>query len=538
MSALNPQTDSRVLNFFGLALFMALLTVIAIMSRTLTPIDETRYVSVAWEMWLRGNFWVPIKNGLPYSDKPPLLLWLYQLGWGVFGVNDWWPRLVSPISSLTCLGLTAVLARRLRPDLPEVAVSAPWILASSLLWILFSTSAMFDVLLTVWVLLGVWGIWLASRGKRAKGFGLLGVAIGVGVLAKGPVVLLHVLPLAVLAPWWSPGLDWKRWYGGIVLSVLMGAGIALAWAIPAGFKGGEEFRHAIFWGQTANRMVDSFAHRRPFWWYLPLLPLLLYPWLVWPGFWRAVGAAFSTKLPQGMKFCLAWGAPVFVAFSLISGKQIHYLVPLFPMFALFSAQALANRPRQTGGGRLIPAAFLLLTGCVALWFAFKGLPKDSDWAGVVSPWAGSAMVGLGLLWIAISPRLHWLQSLVALAFMLTGLVQLGIVRPLAPAYDVTPLARQLKTLQQHGIPIAHEGKYHAQYQFAGRLDQPLEVVSSEALPGWFARHPQGRAVVYVSSLKQALNLKPEFYQLYRGDVATLVNRDQLARLGGVRAQAE
>lgn len=535
---MNASVNSRALNFLGLAVFLALLTVIAIVSRPLTPIDETRYVSVAWEMWLRGDFWVPIKNGLPYSDKPPLLLWLYQLGWGLFGVNDWWPRLVSPISSLTCLGLTAMLARRLRPDLPEVAISAPWILASSLLWILFSTSAMFDVLLTVWVLLGVLGIWLASQGKGAKGFGLLGLAIGMGVLAKGPVVLLHVLPLAVLAPWWAPGLNWKRWYAGIVLAILMGAAIALAWAIPAGFKGGDQFRHAIFWGQTANRMVDSFAHRRPFWWYLPLLPVLLYPWLVWPGLLRALGAAFSTELSQAMKFCLAWGAPVFIAFSLISGKQIHYLVPLFPMFALFSAQALANRPQRLDRGRLIPAAFLLLTGAAALWFALKGLPRRDDWAGVISPWAGSAMLGFAVLWIGVAPRLHWRQGLVALAFVLTGLAQLGIVLPLAPAYDVTPMALELKTLQQKGVPIAHQGKYHAQYQFAGRLEQPLEAVSGEALPGWFERHPQGRAVVYVSSLTQALHVKPEFYQLYRGDVAMLVNREQLARIGGVRVQTE
>ncbi|MGA7949314.1 MAG: glycosyltransferase family 39 protein, partial [Thiobacillaceae bacterium] len=356
---MNAKADSHALNFLGLAVFLALLTAVAIFSRPLTPIDETRYVSVAWEMWLRGDAWVPFKNGVPYSDKPPLLLWLYQAGWGLFGVNDWWPRLVSPISSLTCLGLTAMLGQRLRPERPEVSISAPWILASSLLWILFSTSAMFDVLLTVWVLLGVLGIWMASQGKTIRGFGLLGLAIGMGVLAKGPVILLHVLPLAILAPWWSPGLNWKRWYGAIALAVLAGAAIALAWAIPAGFKGGEQFRHAIFWGQTANRMVDSFAHRRPFWWYLPLLPVLLYPWTVWPGLWRAGGAAFSTGLSQAMKFCLAWGVPVFIAFSLISGKQIHYLVPLFPMFALFSAQILADRPQKPGrGSSLIPAAFL------------------------------------------------------------------------------------------------------------------------------------------------------------------------------------
>ena len=51
--------------------------------RPLWPVDETRYASVAWEMWLRGDFLVPYVNGEPYSHKPPLLFWLIQLGWGL-----------------------------------------------------------------------------------------------------------------------------------------------------------------------------------------------------------------------------------------------------------------------------------------------------------------------------------------------------------------------------------------------------------------------------------------------------------------------
>lgn len=67
---------------------LVLLTVVAIVSRPLTPIDETRYISVAWEMWLRGDLLVPFKNGAPYSHKPPLMMWLYQAGWAVFGANE------------------------------------------------------------------------------------------------------------------------------------------------------------------------------------------------------------------------------------------------------------------------------------------------------------------------------------------------------------------------------------------------------------------------------------------------------------------
>ena len=92
MKARNPALPLSEHGGVALALFMLILLVaVAYASRPLTPIDETRYIGVAWEMWLRGDFLVPFKNGAPYSHKPPLMIWLYQAGWAIFGVNEWWP---------------------------------------------------------------------------------------------------------------------------------------------------------------------------------------------------------------------------------------------------------------------------------------------------------------------------------------------------------------------------------------------------------------------------------------------------------------
>ncbi|MDD3651243.1 glycosyltransferase family 39 protein, partial [Immundisolibacter sp.] len=102
-------------------------------SRPLLPVDETRYLSVAWEMWLRGDFIVPHKNFAVYVDKPPLLFWLMQAGWAVFGVNEWWPRLVPTLAALASLLLTARLAGALWPQRPRLAGLAPWLLATMLL---------------------------------------------------------------------------------------------------------------------------------------------------------------------------------------------------------------------------------------------------------------------------------------------------------------------------------------------------------------------------------------------------------------------
>ncbi|HSH29228.1 MAG TPA: hypothetical protein VK971_04905, partial [Thiohalobacter sp.] len=81
----------------ALPALVAALMAVVLWLRPLLPVDETRYVAVAWEMWLRGDFLVPHLNGQAYHHKPPLLFWLIQAGWTLFGVSDWWPRLVAPL---------------------------------------------------------------------------------------------------------------------------------------------------------------------------------------------------------------------------------------------------------------------------------------------------------------------------------------------------------------------------------------------------------------------------------------------------------
>ena len=62
--------------------------------------------------------------------------------------------------------------------------------------------------------------------------------------------------------------------------------IALAWALPAAAFGGPDYANAILIRQTEERMVYSYAHNRPWWWYLSLLPVLLYPYSFWPPLWK------------------------------------------------------------------------------------------------------------------------------------------------------------------------------------------------------------------------------------------------------------
>ena len=69
-----------------------------------------------------------------------------------------------------------------------------------------------------------------------------------------------------------------RWYLDLLLGVLLGArDRARLGAARGATSAARSTGSAIFWGQTAGRVSESFAHRAPWWYYLPLLPLILFP---------------------------------------------------------------------------------------------------------------------------------------------------------------------------------------------------------------------------------------------------------------------
>src|SRR5262245_35596052 len=222
--------------------------IIALATRGAMPVDETRYLAVAWDMWQSGSYVVPHLNGVEYHHKPPLLFWLINAGWMLFGVSEIWARLVAPLFGLGCLLLTAHLARLLFPGRAAIAGLAPRALGGCLFFASFGTLTFFDTLVTFFTLMGLIGVLIAARGELRRGWTIVGLALGLGILAKGPVQLLDLAPAALLAPLWlrDRPVSWKRWYGGFGLAVLGGAAIGLAWAVPAALRGSPEFAYMLF----------------------------------------------------------------------------------------------------------------------------------------------------------------------------------------------------------------------------------------------------------------------------------------------------
>jgi len=521
---LSPRSTYR--DLIGPLLAWAVLLVVGLVCRPPIPIDETRYLGVAWEMWTRGDLLVPYFLGEPYHHKPPLLFWGMHLGWWLFGVSEWWARSVAPLFGAATLVLTAFTARVLWPERPQVTRLAPWLMVGTLFWCLFATLTMFDLLMAACALAGALGLALAALRSRRSGFALTAIAIAAGILAKGPVVLLHLLPLMLAAPWWAalPRPRWWRWYAGCTVAVVAGGALALGWAIPAVLRGGDAYASAIFWQQSAGRISGAAdgqlnPHQHGWWWFLPFVPVLLFPWAVWPPAWRALATLRASLADPGVRWCLCWCVPAFVLHSLISGKQIHYLIPLVAPALLLLARLFDHTPDLLVRRR-DHWPVLVLIGIIAVVLLIAPLLDErtltvigldnreaapQEWGRALGFLPGFLITGVVITLIALPGgsirRGTCTLALGGIAVLLVA--HLSVASVIRPAYDLGPLSRRIATWQERGIAVARVGTYRGEYQFLGRLTTAPDAIRLEQIVEWSRLHPSGMVLMTFSPRRPA-----------------------------------
>jgi 4-amino-4-deoxy-L-arabinose transferase-like glycosyltransferase len=278
-------------------------------------------------------------------------------------------------------------------------------------------------------------------------------------------------------------------------------------------------------------VVNSFSHERPWWWYLALLPLLLYPYSLWPPLWKAAGRLRPRAADIGTRLCLAWTLPALVAFSVFSGKQPHYLLPLLPGFALLAARLLDEPAPAPRRWHAAPAAGVLLIvagALIAVPFLLDRL-RLAEWTGLVSPVPGLVLGLAALAVLALAgrrdtgPMTPTLFSLLLVA----GLYAAG-AGVLRHAYDMGPISRHLAAAEREGRPIAYAGDYHGEFHFLGRLTRPFAVIPHGAEQAWLREHPRGRVIQDTHFLPPGV--RPDLIQPYRTEDLAVYGRESLAAL--------
>ncbi len=242
-------------------------------------------------------------------------------------------------------------------------------------------------------------------------------------------------------------------------------------------------------------MVDSFAHAHPAWWYLPWLLVLCAPWIWLPWLWRAVLRSWQEP-DSGTRFCLYWLLGVLILLSLVSGKQLKYLLPLAPAFALLVARVLACMPAQAVDRRpWLLAGLLLVLGIIGMVAPF--VLDQAPWLNEVSPLWGAALAVLAVLLLYLPPALpqHYPLRMLVLSVCVVCIGEIGVLRIGAPAYDLEQASRLLAQAQADGRPVAVLERYHGQFVFYGRMTQPVSQLQAGQARDWATRHPRGYLVI-------------------------------------------
>ncbi len=478
-----------------MALLLLIVTV-ALLFRPFLIIDETRYVGVAWEMFNSGNYFVPTNNNLPYDHKPPLLFWLINLNWHIFGVNEFSIRFIPLIFSMGNIYLSYKIYIVLwRDDIIGKKIIG-WVVAGSIVYSFYSTLFMFDIILSFWVLLALYGGLNAAMFNRFRDYALISFAVGFGILAKSPVVVAHLIPLYLLASYWSIGKVKLDFYIKGLFALIFGVVIALFWAIPAAKIGGEEFAYGIFWGQYAGRAIDAFKHKREFWWYIPWIPLLLMPWFLSNSFLNGL-QKLKTNYGVGERFLVIWIGGTLLIFALISGKQLHYIAPEFIALAILTARAISLSTIRLKT-KIIGLLYILfgISFILAPWFISGYIRIFLDTKAFIISGMILGIYGLYLFKKEYRDKITFVKILSLGAFIFIVTIHFSAHRYLA-AQDLTRFSKTISKLQVSGKKVAHLGKYNNQFRFLGRSHTPLVIIKNKSELNLFIKNnPNGAIVIY------------------------------------------
>ncbi len=338
--------------------------------------DESRYAQIPREMLQRGEWIVPYLQGEPYLDKPPLLYWLVMGSYSICGVSEGAARLVPALALHLCILLTYFFGCRWVGE--RASFFGALLLGLAPGFMSIGRLLLLDGVLTLWTTLALFAAYEARQGSLLhwRWWVVSALACGLGVLTKGPIALILLVPPLLLQRWLSGNLCLlRRWavlcYGLIVLLVSVPWYVAICVRIPS-------FVQYFVWEQNIQRYLSPYAHQEGVWYFAPILlgglfpaTLLLVPWV---RFLLTTDASVREQRCASLGFLLLSGGWCLFFFTLSSCKLPTYILPAFPALALalgtFVVRCGYQQRRPFQAALVVAGVGLLLAHHVVIpWYA-------------------------------------------------------------------------------------------------------------------------------------------------------------------------
>ena len=307
----------------------------------LMDVDETRYVSMARDMFHSKDFMTLYLNGEYFFEKPPLYFWGECFFFALFGkINEFTARFpVALYGTLTCF-LVYLTGRRIVSR--KFGVLSALILATSLEFVILAKFAILDIVLAMCTAFSVcFGLLTYFCSERSKKYlwWLFYMFSGLAVMAKG--IPGFVVPFGTM---FFTAIATKRfkelfkpiyWIPGLILFLL----VVVPWhALMFKIHDPLFFKEYIIKHHIERFFTSDYVGReQPFYFFVVTLLWGFFPWIF--SFIAAIVAKFRAikiyayeTLTDEQKFLylnvitFLW---VMVFFSISSTKLITYLLPIY-----------------------------------------------------------------------------------------------------------------------------------------------------------------------------------------------------------------
>ena len=418
--------------------------------------DEPRYADVGRAMAQSGDWITPRLWGHPWFEKPALLYWMIGAGFKLGLGPELAPRLPVALLGLGFLGFFWFRLRHLWD--PTVASYSTALLATSAGWMAYSHVAITDIPMAAFFSAA---LLLALDARTGGNAVLIAALLGLATLAKSLPPLVLFLP--VLA------LDYRhlrQWL--LPWPILTFAIVTLPWHILCTMQNGSEFLRVLFIEHQLGRFTSgALQHGQPWWFYLPVLLLLLYPWF---PLMLAIPSDLRDRRIRTLLSVVLFG---FVFLSAGVNKLPSYLLPLIPAICVLIGVGLARRSRPQN---LIAASIAIL----ALLPIAAGVLPGALATGIRStplPWTPLAIwLTLGILTgtaLMFAMKKNHLFAAVAL----TGICFLWFQTAVFPPIDRAASARTLWN-SQHPVcaPNLRRTVLYSLYYYSGRELPPCDIL--------------------------------------------------------------
>lgn len=298
---------------------------------------EARYAEIARIMQETGNWITPqIDYGVPFWAKPPLSTWLSALSMKVFGVNEFAVRLPYLLAGF----LLIIVITRFVKNKNAIYFSG-FVLMTIPEFLLHTGVVSTDTILSFSVALIFLSFWKAINRDKLSYWGyLIFVFIGIGLLSKGPLVLVLTVPPIFI--WVIYFKEYKKFFKQIPLisGSLLTLAITAPWYYLAEMNTNGFLEYFIV-GEHFKRFFDSswegdkygFAKSQPLGIIWLFLFAFAFPWIqvLAVKLWKRKNSLIKDRWVFFLLLWLLW-TPFFFTFS---KSLIHtYILPSIVPIAL------------------------------------------------------------------------------------------------------------------------------------------------------------------------------------------------------------